>query len=162
MVGKCVAALCGLVVMSAQAVDYQMVPADQGAATARDVRVRQLLEATRQAEVEAQRAEEEGLMAPRGTVSTQREKAKAYQRDDDGHEVRQPGKGEMIILTAPKAGPSHREQLEVNKSKAQSYMRGETPTSCRDLGNVVGQVGEGGLEAVTVIKDGKVSKLNCR
>jgi len=117
--------------------------------------------------------DEDGVLSPRGggSLPANRAKAREYRNDTDAH-----SRPQILVLPnrdATKVETS-REQLEINRSKAHSYMKGETPVGmvgpdgllvvdCVDTGNVSGRVGDdtnGGI--INIYRKGKPVKARCR
>lgn len=118
--------------------------------------------------------EEDGLLSPRGgeSLPSNRAKAREYQSGSDSRSQPQ-------ILIVPgrdpaKVEPSH-ERAEANRSKARSYMKGETPVgvagadglpvvNCRDVDSVSGRIGDdtrsGGV--ISVFQNGRQVKVRCK
>jgi len=118
--------------------------------------------------------EEEGLLAPRGgeSLPASRAKAREYQSGPDSHSQPQ-------ILIVPGRDPSKpetpRERVEDNRSKARSYMKGETPAgmvgadgllvvNCRDVDSVAGRIGDDTQSGsiISIFQNGKQVKVRCK
>lgn len=120
--------------------------------------------------------DEEGLLSPRGGTSlpANRAKAREYQSGSGSDSRNQPQ-----ILILPERDPSKvettRERLEDHRSKARSYMKGETPVgmvgtdglmvvNCRDVDSVSGRIGDdtqsGGI--ISIFQNGKQVKVRCK
>ena len=118
--------------------------------------------------------EEDGLLSPRGGESApaNRAKAREYRTGPDSHSLPQ-------ILTPPGRDPARvetpRERVEANRSKAHSYMKGETPVgmvgadglmlvNCRDVDSVSGRIGDDTQSGsvITLFQNGKQIKVRCK
>lgn len=119
--------------------------------------------------------DEEGILSPRGgsgSLPSNRAKAREYRNNDT--DVR--SRPQILVLPnrdATKVETSH-DQLEINRSKAHSYMKGETPVgmvgtdgflvvNCVDTGSASGRIGDntqGGI--ITIYQKGKPVKARCR
>lgn len=118
--------------------------------------------------------EEEGLLAPRGgeSLPTSRAKAREYQSGPDGHNQPQ-----TLILPGRELGKpeTSRERVEDHRSKARSYMKGETPAgmvgadgllvvNCRDVDSVAGRIGDDTQSGsiISIFQNGKQVKVRCK
>lgn len=118
--------------------------------------------------------EEEGMLAPRGgesLPSDRRSRAREYRETSDA-----PVPGQVIILPdqiLEDRPLTPREQtLKTNRSKARSYMKGESPVGadglplvdCRDVGSTTGRVGDDTQSGsvITIIQNNKQVKVRCR
>lgn len=118
--------------------------------------------------------DEEGVLSPRGGASlpTNRAKAREYRESTDA-----PGRPQIFVLPGhdPAKPETTRERLEVNRSKAQSYMKGETPVgkvgpdgllvvNCLDAGSVSGRIGDDTYSGsvISVFQNGRQVKVRCK
>jgi len=119
-------------------------------------------------------SEEEGLLAPRGgeSLPTTRAKAREYQSGPDSHSQPQ-----VLILPGRDPGKPEtpRERVEDHRSKARSYMKGETPVgmvgadgllvvNCRDVDSVAGRIGDDTQPGsiISIFQNGKQVKVRCK
>lgn len=117
--------------------------------------------------------DEEGLLSPRGTDSLPETRAKAREYQSDTH-GQQP---QILIVPGQEPGrvETTRERLEENRSKARSYMKGETPVgmvgadgllvvNCRDVDSVAGRIGDDTQSGsvISIFQNGKQVKVRCK
>ena len=118
--------------------------------------------------------EDEGMLAPRGgesLPSDRRSRAREYRETPDA-----PPPGQVIILPdqmlEDRALTPREQTLKSNRSKARSYMKGESPVGadglpwvdCRDVGSTTGRIGDDTQSGsvITIIQNNKQVKVRCR